>query len=280
MNRLLSAHFARLWKNKVFWLGTAGMFIWAVLVLVTEYPAASKIPEFAPALDEYFFDYALLTGGLCAVFVGLFVGTEYSDGTIRNKLIVGHSRKAVYVSNMIVCVTAVLIMIAAYLTAMLAVGVPLFGWLERDPVVVLQYLLVTVFMVIAFVSIFIPVSMLNQNKANAVVIAFLLFLAILFLAAYCQNALDEPEMASNGFIITSDGVVDAASEPFPNPHYVSGTLRMIYMFIINFLPAGQSILLSLGREIAAPLFMTLYSLIITVITTVSGVFLFERKNIK
>ena len=37
-----------------------------------------------------------------AVFVSLFFGTEYSDGTLRNKLIGGYTRGQIYVSQFIV----------------------------------------------------------------------------------------------------------------------------------------------------------------------------------
>jgi hypothetical protein len=34
-------------------------------------------------LDAIFFRYTTVVGGFCAVFIGLFLGTEYSDGTYK-----------------------------------------------------------------------------------------------------------------------------------------------------------------------------------------------------
>lgn len=278
MNKLLRANFARLKKDRIFWIGMAGMFLWAVLVLVTDYCVTSATPEQMNSLDYFFFKYALLSGGVCAVFTSMFLGTEYSDGTIRNKIVVGHSRKTIYLSNLFVCTVASILMTASSIFAMLAVGMPLFGKLTSDTGLVLMYLLVTVFMIAAFVSIFTMTCMLNQNKASAVVIAMLLFLGIMLAAAYCYNALNEPEMITNGIVITSDGV-QQSPEPFANPHYVRGNLRTLYTFIVDFLPSGQGILMS-EMAIKNPILSLLYSGASIAVTTVIGIFIFKRKNLK
>ena len=53
-------------------------------------------------------------GLVAAVFISLFVGSEYSDGTIRNKLVVGHSRMRIYLANLIVCSIACVLISLAY----------------------------------------------------------------------------------------------------------------------------------------------------------------------
>ena len=40
-------------------------------------------------IDNGFFGCALFIGIVMAVFCSLFIGTEYSEGTIRNKIIIG-----------------------------------------------------------------------------------------------------------------------------------------------------------------------------------------------
>ena len=69
----------------------------------------------------------IFLGGLylifaAAVFIGVFVGTEYSDGTLRNKLIIGHSRSSIYISNLIVCTTAGIIMHLTYIITTILLG--------------------------------------------------------------------------------------------------------------------------------------------------------------
>ena len=55
-------------------------------------------------LDAIFFVYAMLIGLVLSVFLPLFFGSEYSDGTIRNKLAAGHPRLSVYLANLITAV--------------------------------------------------------------------------------------------------------------------------------------------------------------------------------
>jgi ABC-type transport system involved in multi-copper enzyme maturation permease subunit len=277
MNKLLSANFVRLWKNKVFWLEVVVMFIWAALMLISAHRIALAEPEYSYVLEDYFFQYAPVIGGFCAVFTSLFLGTDYSDGTIRNKIAVGHSRQAIYLSNVIVSTIAGIIMNAAWILAMLTIGTSFFGWFKSSMTIILAYLLITVLMIVAFASIFTLISMLNQNKASAAIIALLAFLAILFLASYCNNRLTEPEMFSAGPVITTKGM--ELSEAEPNPNYVSGHIRKVYEFFVDFLPAGQGILMS-SMDATHLLQMPLYSLIITITTTIAGIFCFRKKDLK
>ncbi|MDE5577128.1 MAG: ABC transporter permease [Oscillospiraceae bacterium] len=101
MSRLLKANFARLLKNKTFHICMFIMFGFAVAVLF-----ASSSDESFVALDGLLFVGSFFVGIAIAVFVGIFIGTEYSDGTLRSKLTSGHSRITVYLANLISCTAA------------------------------------------------------------------------------------------------------------------------------------------------------------------------------
>lgn len=281
MNKLLTANFARLRKNKIFWLGTAGMFLWAVLMLAGQYQTKLSDPGFDSVLEDFFFEYAPIIGGVCAVFTSLFLGTDYSDGTIRNKIVIGHSRSSVYFSNLIVTSAACLIMNGAWILAMSTVGIVLFGWFHCNIITVLIYLLITVLMILSFTAVFTMIGMLNQNKAGVAVISLLTFLALLFLGSYCVNRLNEPEMYSGGPMITVvDGSVSTdTAEPEENPDYVRGTMRKMYAFIQDFLPTGQGIQIS-SLEAEHPFRMMINSLLIIVVITGAGAACFSRKDLK
>ena len=91
MRNLLSAHFMRLRRDRVFYLCVALMFAISALGKVGEH---IRFPAFR--LNVPFFYFMLYIGAFSAVFTGIFLGTEYGDGTLRNRLIVGHSRTSVY----------------------------------------------------------------------------------------------------------------------------------------------------------------------------------------
>ena len=47
--------------------------------------------------------FVALPGIVMAAFCSMFIGTEFSDGTMRNKLIVGHRRREIYFTNFLTC---------------------------------------------------------------------------------------------------------------------------------------------------------------------------------
>ena len=112
MSRLINAGFARLFKNKVFYVI---VIFSAVFGILQGTPGAlDKMDGATFYIDSQFISFAIVSGVISACFTGLFLGTEYSDGTVRNKLIVGHGRLNIYISNLAVCCAANLIFIAVY----------------------------------------------------------------------------------------------------------------------------------------------------------------------
>lgn len=124
--------------------------------------------------------YTLWTGIVLSVFCSLFIGTEYSDGTIRNKIIVGHTRTAVYLSNLVVCMTAGVFICLSCVAASLLVGIPLLGYFQSDIRILLLLLLCSFVMSFAYAGIFTLIAMLNQNKAIVAVFCILGAFILLF----------------------------------------------------------------------------------------------------
>ena len=261
MNNLLSANFARLWKDKVFWLCFAAMLACSAGTMLNGCRQASVNAGsgFAYTLDFFYFNLAPLLGLFCAVFISLFLGTEYSDGTVRNKLVVGRSRTAVYLADLTVSFCAALLFMAAWLLGGL-VGIPFLGpWKLGAPGLALCLLLA------AF-----------TNKAAGAVVSILLFLALLVCASMLYNRLSEPEMFS-GVIITAEGM--SMGEPTPNPDYISGGVRAAYEFLLDLLPTGQSILLA-NLELARPLREALCSAFIAGAAALGGLWTFRKKDLR
>lgn len=278
MSKLISADFARLWKNKLFWAEAALMFLWAVVVLVTSYRNGIKYDYTdMMVLDEFFFQQAPLIGGFCAVFTSLFLGTDYSDGTIRNKIMIGHDRKAVYLSALIVSAAAGIIINMVWVLGMLVIGIPLFGWIKAGTAVIAIHFLILLLLIISITSIFTLIGMLNHRKAGAAVISLLVFLMLLFLAAWCNQKLSEPEIYEGGYAILEDGTFEEI-EPYPNPYYISGNTRKAFTFALEFQPEGQGLLVG-NMEVENQWRLMLYSIVVTAVTTVAGIYSFQRKNI-
>lgn len=272
MNNLLAANFARLKKDKGFWIGMAFMFaagIFGIIQTLRNEPTASP--------DQLLFIFPVLIGIVTAAFSSLFLGTEYSDGTIRNKIIVGHTRSAVYLSNLITCSAAGIIMCVSYLAAIAAVGFPLLGLPQMDVTAILSLLFVGFMMVIAGTALFTLLGMLNQNKAAAAVVCILMMFALLVLASAVNARLEAPEFYE-GYVFT-DSLGNAETETMRNPQYLEGTKREVYQFFLDFLPTGQAI--EISTQSTPHLWqMPLYSLLIALASTVCGALGFRKKDLK
>lgn len=277
MSELMSAHLFRIKRDKTFWACVAVMLVCSVGVMLNGCRQAGSMAAYGYQMDleKYYFTLAPAVGFFAGVFSGLFLGTEHSDGAIRGKLIVGHSRRQVYFASLLTNILAALTITVVWLVGGL-VGVPVLGLWKMSGIAVAINILVAVGSAVALAAMFTLLGMLVMKKSNGVVAAILLFLGLLLTASWVYNTLMEPEMTT-GFIMTVDGVQTA--ELTPNPNYVSGVMRKVLELILDILPTGQEALLSNGG-IVRPLLNLAASGAVTVFTTLAGMAVFERKDIK
>lgn len=271
MHKLLSAGLYRLGKDKAFWGTLAAVFFTSIIVMV--FGIRRDNAGSAVNLDDYYFYLLPALGLFCAFFIGLFIGAEYTDGTMRNKIVVGHTRAEIYLSNFIVCLIACESFVGAWLAGGLT-GIPALGvW--KSGYAVLLYIALAVLLTAAVTAVFVMVC-LSAVRRNAAVWTILLFLLLLVIASYLYNHLCEPELSS-GVMMTANGV--QMMEPGPNPDYIGGTRRIIYQFIVDALPTGQSILIN-NKEVGRPLLSAASSVVIAVLTTFAGIVRFRKKDLK
>lgn len=277
MRNLLSSGFYRLWKNKVFWIGVIAMLVISAGIMLNGSRQAAALITAGyndQTLDSYYFNLAPVIGLFCAILASLFIGTEYSEGTLRNKIVVGRTRTAVYLANYVICLAAGVCFVAAWLIGGLT-GLPALGLWKMGIDGALLYAVIAIFFTAAFTGIFTLLSMLSSNKAVTAVIAILLALGLILVASTLYNKLCEPELSS-GVIITADGLQKL--EPAPNPDYVGGVKRTIYQFIVDSLPSGQGILMA-NQELGRPILSLISSVAISLITTIAGVLAFRKKDL-
>lgn len=278
MNKLLSAGFARLWKNKSFWLGIILLPGIIVLALSSNYKDM-KLGYFQADLDDFLYGAYMYIGIFTAIFAALFLGTEYSDGTIRNKLVIGHSRASVYLSSLAVCFISSLLVSLASTLITFAVGIPLFGLPQTPSLSIVLNYVYGILMVAALSGIFTLLSMLISNKPVSSVICTVGIFVLMFLTVLIIQRLNAPEMISGGYEMTVDGSV-LPQEPVPNPYYLRGTARTIYEFLRDLLPMGIGMQLNSSGTLQHPLQSCLLAVFVTVGTTAGGILAFRKKDLK
>ena len=276
MPKLLSANCMRLRHAKTFYIALLAVLLVSMGIVLNgcRQAAANQYGDFY-ILDRYYFNLAPMLGVFWAAFSSIFLGTEYSDGTIRNKLIVGHSRSAVYLSNLLVSTAATLAMTTAWLLGGL-VGIPFLGLWEMTWGELFAGIGIYVLSAVAMTAILTALQMGVTNKAVSAVLSILLVLVLILCASLLYNALNEPEMSSE-MIVTAGGV--EIGEPSPNPLYIGGAQRRFYEALMQILPTGQQILIA-DQAVPSPGLMLAASVGITLAASLGGYWLFRRKNLK
>lgn len=277
MRKLLSANLSRLWKDKLYWGLMAFMAIGSVIFGWMTFRTATGSEE-SYYVEDILFNLLPMIGFAVAFFVSLRVGTEFDNHTIRNKMIVGHSRLAVFFSEYGVCLLASLSFLVVMLLFSGISGYILFRKFALGWQMICQMFFCCVLLTGAFSAIFVGISMNVHSKATAVVANVVFLLAIYFMASFVGSALNESEMTYEYVRITAEGGLEFG-DMVKNPAYVEGVQRSIYQFIYDAFPTGQAIQLN-NLELEQISRWPALSVIMLTIFTASGYLGFCKRDIK
>lgn len=277
MIRLLNAGFTRLYKNKLFYLliifsiGLALLMIWNQYVEMKHYGEVIEV-------EQIMLNYSTMIGIVIAIFISLFLGVEYSDGAIRNKISIGHIRANIYLSNLIITTITSLFSYILFILVVAIIGIPLFGNITiafSNFIILFACIFVTI---IAYTSIFTFLAMIISNKTLMAIISILLSFGLIIFALSWLNVLQAPQYIQAASITNGEtGDFEMIQEP--NPKYPSKSKRKIYQTLLDINPAGQMYQLA-GRSVPNIKVLPIYSLGIIVITSGIGLVLFKKKDLK
>lgn len=280
MSRLLRANFMRLAKNKPFYICTALMAFIGIYLPVTDYrKMITSGTAFSP--DKNFFTFNVCMGVVAAFFISMFIGTEYSCGAMRNKIVTGQSRVKIYFANLITVYTALIIICAAYIVPYLCEGIPLLGNFRLYTAEQVCVMLVCIgFIVLAYAVIFLTAAMLVQNKASSAVGCIMAAYFLLFGGVYVNSCLIQEEFTDNVYLDENGETVREMHKP--NPDYVDGTKRKVYEFINNVLPGNQSFSIMMwdGEDMSRIYKTEVYSSVLAAASMAVGIILFRKKDLK
>ena len=248
MTNLFRAYCARMFRHKFFIGGTILAFI------ITYYFTANGVTIHHFWMYETDFDYTLSVSlgipAFFALFTPFFLGIEYSDGTIRNKIAAGNTRTEIYAASLLTMTAALAVMTAAWLAGGLmgANTLPDAGFIVISTVKLFLYNL-------ANLAFLVMLSMSFTNQRASIVIQFSLF-QIGFMAA----------LALQGFMTVADG-----------------TCFQVLRFLLNLFPLGQWLMSSLigeGDLMMSTGTMMCFSVFILIAATALGLNILQKKDIK
>ena len=278
MRKLITANFHRFSKDRFSWC-VVGIIV--ILSLVNVFNSARSYEAMADAgyilsLEDYYFNQAPLIGAFLALLISMFLGTEFSEGTIRNKLCIGHKRNEIFLSNFISCAFASIVLTAVWLlSCTLLFG--LIGPLEVEVSEFVGYIFVAMGFTVSFAALYTVIGSLSSNKAMTIIYTFAVFIILAMAASALDDRLCEPEM--NEIMTYNNYGAVVMQESAPNPLYLSGMIRTVCEVALELLPTGQALLLS-EVAIEYPVRAIALSAVFTTVTLLVGSMLFRRKDIK
>lgn len=271
MVKLLKAGFFRLKKDVIFWL-----FIF-LTIGIAGFTLFRYTSNEGVSLDKIINEFITYIGFFIAIFVSIFVGKEHSEGIIRNKIIVGHNRISIFLSNLIISVAVSLLCEIIYLLVVFVIGIPLFGKMQMNSTEFMIVLLNTILIIISFCSIYNFISMICSEITISTTICIIVFIAMFIaqgafsLTAHTNEYIENTFYDENGnkHIITQE-----LNPNYPGDEKVKQA-RLIYLSI----PQGQAMEIS-NNNLDYLKQMPIYSIALIGIVNILGIYIFSRKELK
>lgn len=260
MANLLAEGYRRLFKGKRFYIVMAVMAGIGVLLTLlyamingffsSEVVMEADTEEVLVNFKYYANDILFSNDGLLVLLVGITAGLliiqDFRNNTVRNKIIVGHSRVKIYLANWIVSFTVMLIYEAVYLLVVCIFGGIMLGFREVAPAdltlnIVLLFLIET-----AMVSIIVFLCMTMRNIGGFVLSISMHYVVSMF----------------------SLGLLALNKHP------------KIKEIIMEAVPSYQMNLIDITTSPEHPTRMALFMLCIVLISTVGGILIFKKSDLK
>ncbi|MGI6275184.1 MAG: ABC transporter permease subunit [Acutalibacteraceae bacterium] len=280
MHNLLCAAFARLVRCKFFYIGLGAMVLMELYTMLTE---RYGIQQFGDGLEKAFFQYPMAGTLIVPAFCGLFVGEEYSGGTLRNKIIAGVSRSRIYLANLLLCMFAALCFTFAAMLTGLVVGLPIVGGFQMEPGEVVAYAVCSLGVALSTAAIATLLTMLIPHRAVGLVVSILLAFGLLFFGQHLFQALGQPAYTLPTERIVKNGQVfyqvNYGADEVPNPEYPRGALRTAYRLLQAALPYGQCFKVAF-LQLGSVWMMLGGTALCVLLSTGAGLLLFRRRDVR
>lgn len=260
MRKLLAADLYLLRRSAAFWLALFFMAASTTVLVIATY---NMLTEYGYDPSQYTIEatmFCMLPGiGIVnAIWLHLFIGSDYDEGTIRNKFICGHTRCAIFFSHWLVASSGALVT----LLASLSLGVCLSWYFFRSFMLSTADLALAltscVLLTVAYAAINVALAMNISRKSSSVVCGMIVMIGMSTFTSFLEVELSSVLVSGWTPVTLKDHLI---------------------LLLYDLLPSGQC------SQLNAMMFdhlarWPLYSLILIVLVTAAGYLLFRQKDIK
>lgn len=289
MLKLTKAGLCRLKFNKIYHICNFAVIFFILLNLYSDWTSYSKITNFpVSTFSRHLFDGINRIVISAATFISLYLGADYKNGTLRNKLAIGHNRVSVYVSNFIVCFIALVLTLILSTATVFAFG-KLFMPPEFFPVVseIIPRVLVCIPIMAAIAGINVLLAMLINSASISAAAAILASFIMICFSMVIHTDLLQPEYVTKAELeeltpttYYTGEETDDIDEIVENPYYITGTKRKIYSFLDKIMPSSQILTMSdkpTNKDMGNIALLDMASVIVI---CAAGCMIFRRKDLK
>ena len=151
MINLLKANFYKMKKSKAIWIAALLSAIVAVYYIKDNYNIYHDSLELVN-INSMIFNYLPVFGIIVSILISTILGFDYSYGTTKNKIIAGHSRINIYLSNLFSIYIVNLLVYSVYFFIICISGIVLFKNLTFNLEFIINILIILL-IILSYVSI-------------------------------------------------------------------------------------------------------------------------------
>jgi hypothetical protein len=193
---------------------------------------------------EGIFEWGLVLMLLISALGGLYISRDYTQNTIRNKIIVGHTRFSIYLSKQIAITSMYLVCSGLFMISTIVSNFIFIGTENLNKEALWIGLLVSIFVAITFSSITTFIAMSIKKETGGLMPLLVMFIMMMFSAMGTE--------------------------------FIDGKAIEI---INDVVPTSQMMLLNLMNVDSHPIRHVLYSLLTSVMFFISGYAIFKKSDL-
>ena len=253
MANLLAEGYRRLFKGKRFYI--VGIVLIGLTILLTfmylminKMMSSQDVEEFKMTADSLL----MAMNGDMPLFIGITAGMlivqDFRNNTIRNKVIIGHSRTNIYLANWIVSVSVMLIYMFAFYITVLIFGAIMLGFEEFPSTAIFVNMLHSLAIQLAVTSLIVFLCNTMKNIGGFVLSITMHYIVSMFSLVLQLMERKYPKLAE----LTNEAVPSLQMSIIQN--YEKIPKHSVRMFVFMFA--------------------------ITIVSTVAGILLFQKSDLK
>ena len=292
MSNLLSAYFMSIKKSRLFRV----CIVLTILIVVYEvFCAPYEVYGFDMPLraDQVLLESVYFLGWLAALFCSLFLGQEYHDGTIRNRIMAGYRRRDIYLASQITCMLVMFLLFMIYNLTVCLVALPVLSWGYDDsyrtlfgdlleiykirytaPDVSGAVLLVFTgfFATAAYCSLCVLLAMVNTRKVFSLISSFGVIYLFNYIGSWIADYADDrkTELLLWGYQTMKKG---------DGSHILDHMPESLVQFLADLIPGAQKNRIYHQQYDHMPHIMVC-SVLFVFLLTIIGICFFQKRNIK